>query len=63
MVIPKNADVGEAERIGEEHRQPGPECGKIGALRRFYVQHHDGDDDGNHSISESLEPLFTQFQP
>jgi hypothetical protein len=63
MVIPKDPNIGEAECIGEEHRQPGTERGKIGSLWRFYVQHHDGDDDGNHSIRESLEPLFTQFQP
>ena len=54
MVIPKNANVREAERIGKEHRQAGPERGKIGALGHFHVQHHDGDDDGNHSIRECL---------
>ena len=63
MVIPKNANVGEAERVGKEHRQDGPERGKIGALWYFHFQHHDRDDDGNHSIRERLKPLLTHIVP
>ena len=62
MVIPKNSYIRKAEGIGEEYRQVGPERGKIGALWNFHVQHHDGDDDGDHSIRERFEPLFAQIE-
>ena len=63
MVIPKNPNISEAECIREEYRQGGPERGKIGALRHFHIQHHDGDDDGNHSIRERFKPLLTHLGP
>ena len=63
MVVPKYADVREAERIGEERGQTGSERGKSGALGHLHFQHHDGNDDGNHSVRERLKPLLTHLRP
>ncbi len=63
MVVPKNTNIRKAERIGQEHRQTEPQSGEIGTCGHFHVQHHNGDDDGDHSIRERLEPLLTHRCP
>ena len=63
MVIPKNSNIGKAERIGEKNGQAGAERAKRSALRHFHIQHHDGDDDCNYSIRERFKPLLTHLHP
>src|SRR5260370_22034015 len=63
MVVPKNTNIRKAERVGQEHRQTGPQSGEMGTCGHFHVQHHNGDDDGDHSIRERLEPFLTHRCP
>jgi hypothetical protein len=63
VIVPEYSDIREAERISQKYRQDRPERGKIGARGHFHVQHHDGDDDGNHAIRECFQPLFAQNIP
>jgi len=58
MVIPKDADVAKAERVGQKYRQTGREREKIGACWHLQLQHHDSNNDGDHSIRESFQTLL-----
>ncbi|OIQ80596.1 hypothetical protein GALL_376390 [mine drainage metagenome] len=55
MVVPVDTDIDEAEHIAEKHRQQGQQCVEMLAVRHLQFQHHDGDDDGNHAITECLD--------
>src|SRR6188768_3798008 len=56
MDVPGDGDVDEAEHIAQEHRQEGPERRKALPMRGPQFQHHNGDDDGDDAVAESLEP-------
>ena len=56
MIIPKDADIDVTQRVSQEHRCAGGQRGKAGVLRRFHLQHHNGDDDGDYAVGESFEP-------
>jgi hypothetical protein len=60
MVIPEDAHIQEAKRISQKQWQFGLERGDICSGRNLQVEHHNGNDDGDHSIRERLEPLLTQ---
>ena len=47
MIVLKDADIQEAERVGEKDRQTRREDGQIRPGRHFDFQHHDRDDDGH----------------
>ena len=55
MIVPKDADIQEAERVGEKDRQTGREGGQIRPGRHFDFQHHDRDDDGHHPVRECFK--------
>jgi len=63
VIVPEYAHVDEAERVGQEYWQLGPQSGKARARGYFYFQNHDRDDDGHHSIRECLKPLLTHRRP
>jgi hypothetical protein len=63
MIVPKDRDIGKAERIRQEHRQTGPERRKVRPLRQFHAKDHDGKNNGNHSVRECLKPLLAQPRP
>ena len=58
MVVPVNAHEDEAEDICQEHRQHRRERRRIDAVRHLHLEHHDGDDDGDHAVGERLEAAF-----
>jgi hypothetical protein len=55
MIVPVDADIDEAQHIAQEHREQRPQIGEAGAVRHLHLQHHDGDDDGEHTVAERLQ--------
>ena len=55
VVVPVDAQVDEAQHVAQEHRQQRAQVGEIVAVRHLQLQHHDGDDDGEHAVAERLE--------
>src|ERR1700722_6826854 len=54
MVVPVDADVYEAQNVAAENGKDRLEIPKTGPVRRLHFQHHDGDDYGKHTVTESL---------
>lgn len=52
MVVPVNAEVHEAQYIAEEDRDQWLQCRNLGSVRHLHLQHHDGDDDGQDSVTK-----------
>src|SRR5919109_2512303 len=60
MVVPVDRDIQEAEHIREKGGRNGDEGAQIRPMRGFELQHHDGDDDCDHTVAESFQPAFIQ---
>ena len=61
MIVPVDADEDEAQDVAEEYRDQGLQGGEIMPLRHFHLQHHDGDDDGDHAVTEGFEASLVHF--
>jgi hypothetical protein len=59
VVIPIDADIDEAQNLAQENRDERLQNRKVSAMRRLHFQHHDRDDDGDHTIAESLKPTLS----
>jgi hypothetical protein len=57
MIDPHDRDHKETEQIAEELRGQAAQGGEGGIAGDFELQHHDGDDDGDHAVTESFEPI------
>ena len=60
MVVPVDAEVNETQHVGQKDRQQRFQRGDVerSALRHFQLQHHDGDDDGQHAVAEGFQPVL-----
>ena len=56
VIDPVDAGEGEGEQIDEEDGKDGVEAGGAALVRNFELEHHDGDDDGEHAVGEGLKP-------
>src|SRR5436305_648510 len=64
VVVPVDADEGEAEQVAQEHGDQRPERGQVRPRWYLELQHHDGDDDGDHAVAERFEtPLAHSDSP
>src|SRR3569832_2040772 len=63
MVAPVDPDIDEAERIEQQRPPRLRQRVERHAMRRLQVQHHDGDDDGDHAIAERLDPPLAHGLP
>src|SRR2546423_14062534 len=59
MIAPVDAQEDKAKHVAEKHRSDRYERIPTGVMRHFQFQHHDGDDDRNHSIAESFKPALS----
>src|SRR6266478_813762 len=58
MIVPVDGDDDEAEYVGEKYRQESRQRGQVGAVRDLKLQHHDRDEDRDHSIAERAQPFI-----
>src|SRR6266567_7220657 len=58
VVVPVDADIHEAQDVGEQGRSNRRECGEVRAVRRLQLQDHDRDDDSDHAVAERFEPAL-----
>jgi hypothetical protein len=56
MIVPVDADEDEAQDVAEEDRQQRPQFVQAVAMRHPELQHHDRDDDRDHTIAERFQP-------
>ena len=54
MVIPVNGNIDKTDDITDKLRGKIPQRLPVGTMGNFQFQHHDGNDNGNHSIAESF---------
>ena len=57
MVVPIDADIDEAQHVAGENWQHRQKRRQIDAVGHFQLQHHDGDDDGEHAVAEGFEAV------
>jgi hypothetical protein len=55
MIVPVDSDVDEAEHVCEQDWKEWAQGGYVAAVGNVEFQHHDGEDDGEHSIAEGLK--------
>ena len=59
MVVPVDAEINEAQHVAQEHRQQRFQARRgRRRVRHFHLQHHDGDDDGEHAVAERFQPVL-----
>ena len=52
VIVPIDAEVNEAEDVTHERRNQVHEFRPLGMMGRAQFQHHDGDEDGNDSVTK-----------
>ena len=58
VVVPVDADVDEAEHVHRKCGGDGPQGREVVPVGDFDLEDHDRDDDGEHSVTERLEPAL-----
>ena len=54
MIVPVNTNINKAGEIGEQHRQHRFYILPRGTMRRFYLEHHYSNDNGQYAIAEGF---------
>src|ERR1035438_6426164 len=57
MVHPHDGDNKKTEKEAEKLRRDDAPASKRSVARNLQLQHHDGDDDGDHAITEGFETI------
>ena len=59
VIVPVDAQVDEAQNVAQEDGNQRRESLGTRAVRHFQLQHHDGDEDGDHAITERFESILS----
>src|SRR5215211_6122322 len=62
VVIPIDTKIDEAQNIAQEYGDQGYKSFNALAVRHLHLQHHDGDDDGYHTITERFKPILSHAE-
>ena len=63
VVVPVDADVDEAQDVGEEHRHQRQQRCEFRSMGHLHLQDDDRDDDGDHAITEGLDSVLVHACP
>src|SRR5260370_36199421 len=63
VVVPVNAEKNKAEHVAQKDRNKRTQDFQVRSLGDFQLQHHDGDDDGNHAVAEGFQPSLAHGFP
>src|SRR6266403_3330503 len=58
LSVPVDGEDDEAEYVGEKYRKESRQRRQVGAMRHLKLQHHDRDEDRDHSITERAQPFI-----
>src|SRR5258706_3876110 len=58
MIVPVDGEDDEAEYVGEKYRKESRQRRQVGAMRHLKLQHHDRDQDRDHSMTERAQSLI-----
>jgi hypothetical protein len=61
VIVPVNGDVYKAKNVTEECRKYTCQVTEFITMRGFNFQHHDGDENGNHAVTECFKPGLSHF--
>jgi hypothetical protein len=61
MIAPIDADEDEAKCVAEKYWGQRDQRSPSGVMRDFELQHHNRDDDGDHSIAESFQTVLSHL--
>src|ERR687896_2504399 len=59
VVVPIDTKVNEAQNVAQEYGDQWHQRLDALAVGHLHLQHHDGDDDGDHAITERFKPILS----
>src|SRR5215831_1441421 len=59
VVIPIDTQVDEAQHVAQEYGDHWHQSLDALAVGHLHLQHHDGDEDGDHAITERFKPILS----
>src|SRR6266568_1927045 len=62
VVVPVDADIHEAQDVGEQGRSKRRERGEVRAVRRLQLQNHDRDDDSDHAVAVIITIMVLELK-
>src|ERR687892_1416357 len=62
VVVPIDTKVDEAQNVAQEYRDQWHQSLDAFAVGHLHLQHHDGDDDGDHAITERFKPILSHAE-
>jgi hypothetical protein len=63
MIVPVNAQKDEAEEVTQKDRDERTQRLQRGIIRGPQIEHHDGDDDRQDAVAESLQSSLAHASP
>ena len=62
VVIPIDTKIDEAQDVAQEYGDQGHQSLDALTVGHLQLQHHDGDDDGDHAIAERFKPILSHAE-
>src|SRR5207248_1894559 len=63
VIVQVDPDIEEAQHVPEEDRQEWSQSLRVFSARHFHLEHHDCDDDGDHTVTECFESTLAHRSP